>query len=223
MIHVYALDSRLDAAREKHLLRQLPPGEQHSLQRFPRDADRHRSLVGRATVRRLLGRKLALAAPAVPLAAGRHGKPRLDAGPASRAEFSISHSGDWVLVALADQAVGIDIEQHRGAIDPALLRACFTPAEQSHIHDTVDFYRYWTYKEAAIKAAGTGFSLEPLSFEIGGTEPAMFVHGQSQGPLRRCRVSQLPAPAGYSAALAAFTGSPAWTMAVYDVDVLFAA
>ncbi|MDS1138864.1 4'-phosphopantetheinyl transferase superfamily protein [Pusillimonas sp. SM2304] len=218
MVRIFALNSRLDALQEHHLLRQLPAHEQQALQRFRHPADRHRSLLGRAALRTLLGRKLTLAAPDIPLHQGPYGKPVLTASQAPRIEFSIAHSGDWVLVALASQSIGIDIEQQRGPVDPALIRSCFTPAEQAHIRTGADFYRYWTYKEAAIKAIGTGFSLDPLQFEITGHEPDLRIHGHR--PLQDCRLVRLTAPSGYHAALAVLGDIGSWAFDVHDIDLL---
>src|SRR5690606_31034650 len=111
---------------------------------------------------------------------------------------------------------GIDIEQQRDPIDPALMRACFTPSEQARIRTSADFYRYWTYKEAALKAIGTGFSVEPSEFEITGAEPDIQVRGHQ--PLKGCRLASLPVPAGYSAALASMGDIQPWTFDVHDIN-----
>jgi len=221
MIRILALNSRLDTLQEQHLLRRLPLAEQQALQRFHQSADRHRSLLGRATLRTILGPMLGMAPSDVPLHQGPYGKPLLDPSAGCQAEFSISHSGDWVLVALAEQSVGVDIEQQVDPVDPALIRSCFTPAEQKRIRTDADFYRYWTYKEAAIKALGTGFSLAPTQFEIVGTEPELRIHGHQ--PLQNCHVASLPAPAGYHAALANMAGPLPWTYRTHDVDTLLKA
>jgi hypothetical protein len=77
---------------------------------FHFEADRHRAIVGRGLLRHLLGKCLNRPPDALQIFAGLNGKPELvpalDATPVA---FNISHSGDWVLVALAQQrAVGVD-------------------------------------------------------------------------------------------------------------------
>src|SRR5690606_34490431 len=119
MIRILALDSRLSRLQEQRLLRHLPKVERQALKRFAHDADRHRSLLGHAAARMLIGQALAVTPSDVALLSGPYGKPGLAGTRAGQLEFSIAHSGDWVLVALARQAVGIDIEQEGHAIDPA--------------------------------------------------------------------------------------------------------
>lgn len=220
MIRILALNRNMTALQERHLLRRLPADEQLAVQRFRRHADRHRSLVGRATVRMLLGRQLGMAASAVPLTQGRFGKPVLGDA-AGHVEFSVSHSGEWILVALGEHAMGIDIEQHRDDIDPALVESCFTPAEQSRIRTGADFFRYWTYKEAALKATGAGFSLPPSQFEVIEGEPESRIGGHRD--LLQCRLARLPAPTGYSASLGTLGAAPSWTLQTHDLDELLSA
>ena len=82
---------------------------------------------------RSLGAELLLAAalqelggpmPPLEISRGEGGKPRIAGGP----EFSLSHSGERVLCALSDEAVGADIQQLR-PYDPALVRRFFTAEE----------------------------------------------------------------------------------------------
>jgi 4'-phosphopantetheinyl transferase len=88
-----------------------------------------------------------------------YGRPFLESGP----DFSISHSGDYVICALDDNArVGVDIEEIR----PVTLddfQSQFHSAEWSIIQSSGAkyhaFYRFWTRKEAVIKADGRGINL----------------------------------------------------------------
>ena len=95
---------------------------------------------------------------------GEFGKPYVS----GRQEFSLSHGGDWVVLAENSTPVGLDIEQilpwHRET-----ARLVFTPQEQTWLsQQTSDaaFYRLWTGKEAVMKALGLGFHLPPEHFEI---------------------------------------------------------
>ena len=80
--------------------------------------------------------------------------------------FNISHSGDYVVLAVADNEVGVDIEK----IEPynnAVAARCFTERElewlQTQRTDET-FCRLWTAKESVMKASGLGFSLPPETF-----------------------------------------------------------
>jgi 4'-phosphopantetheinyl transferase len=73
--------------------------------------------------------------------------------------FSISHSGNKVVVAFSKKTIGIDIEE----IKPVSL-SDFTPVmreeELNSFTDLSAFYRLWAQKEAVIKAEGLGFSMD---------------------------------------------------------------
>lgn len=75
-------------------------------------------------------------------------------------DFNISHSGDFVICAIAQQAkVGIDIEKHR-SLDVHLFRKYFDDKEWNEIQQSVDklhtFFDLWSIKESAIKCDGRG-------------------------------------------------------------------
>ncbi len=98
--------------------------------------------------------------------AGPVGKPRV-LGPVPT-EFNLSHSADAVAVAIADQAVGVDIECHRPLDDgPGIARTVFHPRELQWLRAQQDFlpafYQLWTLKEAVLKAMGQGFFQAPQS------------------------------------------------------------
>lgn len=94
---------------------------------------------------------------------GRWGKPELRKG---FPHFNLSHSGNYVALAIADAPIGIDIEQVQ-PFDWAVVRRCFNMDEREWLLTQATdeaFYRLWTGKEAVMKATGKGFSLDPASF-----------------------------------------------------------
>ena len=79
------------------------------------------------------------------------GKPYIAGGP----PLSVSHSGDWVGVAVADSgAVGVDIECVR-AVKPRVVRRVFGIADLT----PDEFTRWWAIAEACVKADGRGLGL----------------------------------------------------------------
>ena len=146
----------------------------HARLRQPDDRDRY--LAGHALLRILLGRRLGVAPAAVALAGG-DGKPRL-AEPEPAHEFSLSHSGERVVVAVAaGLPVGVDVELVRTDRDLAgLTERVLSPPERSALAGLTGaardeaFYRYWVRKEAAVKATGHGLRM-PLG-EITVSEPS---------------------------------------------------
>ncbi|WP_242395326.1 4'-phosphopantetheinyl transferase family protein [Anaeromyxobacter oryzisoli] len=109
------------------------------------------------------------------------GKPALAAGSeCSPLSFNLSHT-DGLIACLVghDMSLGVDTEcLARRAPELALLRSCFAPGELADLLATEPhrrherLIRYWTLKEAYVKALGTGLSLplDRFSFRIDGAE-----------------------------------------------------
>ncbi len=70
--------------------------------------------------------------------------------------FSLSHSGDFVVLACEDGLVGVDIERiERDYLD--LMPQVFTNDEIAFVKDDLKrFYQIWTLKESLLKAVGEG-------------------------------------------------------------------
>ncbi|MCS6913640.1 MAG: 4'-phosphopantetheinyl transferase superfamily protein [Myxococcales bacterium] len=140
---------------------------------------RRRFTAARAFLRCVLGAHLGLPPAELRFSYGRYGKPALPGGP----PFNLTHAEDLALLAVGTRAeVGLDLELLRPLPDLTGLAAlCFCPAEQAALartppaEQTALFYRIWTRKEAALKALGTGLSLEPTAVEV------------STGPVARLR------------------------------------
>lgn len=100
-----------------------------------------------------------------------HGRPRVEG---AAVEFSLSHTPGWVLIAVADVPVGIDIEGPPG--DPASLAKMMHPREATEIAAAgpsagVHFARAWVRKEAYLKGLGIGLGRE-LHLDYLGADPA---------------------------------------------------
>lgn len=85
-------------------------------------------------------------------------------------QFNISHSENMVVCALSTNfKIGIDIEKMRD-INFNQFRYQMLSNEWDNIQSSSDpksaFFLYWTQKEAAVKAHGSGFSIDFKSFEI---------------------------------------------------------
>lgn len=120
-----------------------------------------RSLFARAALRRLLqhvtgfsGWRLALEGNGKPYLLDHDGLP----GPS----ISLSHGGDWVVVATGstERRIGVDVEPHKPRDVMSLAQASFGPAEQRMVSEGGEaaFYRLWTLREAMGKATGQGLS-----------------------------------------------------------------
>ena len=92
------------------------------------------------------------------------GKPKIDDDHiGENTEFSISHSDNFVALAISPIPVGVDIENAERITLP-ILRRVLPPADFEQIKNNSDKYtfaKYWTKVEAVLKARGTGFHLDP--------------------------------------------------------------
>lgn len=73
--------------------------------------------------------------------------------------FSVSHSGDYVVVAVSDKPVGIDIETLREVKANTVKRVCCENEIEciNNAHDkNAEFLKIWTKKEAYFKSVGCG-------------------------------------------------------------------
>ena len=74
--------------------------------------------------------------------------------------FNLAHSSNISVCAVADRAVGVDVES-KFRVSDTVKKRCFTQNE----YDS-EFYHIWTRKEAVAKAEGSGISLGFDSFSV---------------------------------------------------------
>ena len=185
-VHLWRLDSaRLEPAtvalRASAL---ISPEEQARAARIK--VGHHNYLAGRLLLRQVLATYKGQAAASLVFARYPQGKPYL---PDSPLEFSLSHSGNQLLLAVAHQRrLGVDIElglrqrpvlaiaEHFFAADEIARLRQLQGEEQSRY-----FYRLWCLKEAFFKALGSGIAtgLDKVCFDLGPTG----IHVQCQLPL----------------------------------------
>ena len=92
---------------------------------------------------------------------GPHGRPAFSNS--SLPDFSISHSGDWLWLAIGKPSLGLDAEQHRPRRNLGkLMNHVLSPRELAWVSAQDDelsaFYRLWTLREAVLKASGRGLA-----------------------------------------------------------------
>jgi 4'-phosphopantetheinyl transferase len=169
---LYAADIRRIGARAVAMEQRLPPERARKMRSYRKPADRLRCLAGWLLLVRVLGGDGELEESRLEYSP--HGKPFLRNGP----EFSLSHCGDFALLAVGDAPVGADIEQWRDEEHINMARAAFHPDEFA-VLDAADmprqFYELWVLKESCLKMRGLGLGLDPASFCLsGGGDAAPF-------------------------------------------------
>jgi 4'-phosphopantetheinyl transferase len=169
--------------------------EQARADRFRAEHARDVFLAGRGLLRTLIAHQVGSPPQALRLDEGPHGKPFLRE-PLSNLRFSVSHSGDQLLLAFASaRDVGVDIERVRPHVDlMGIAQRYFAPAElealtaASQDARPAAFYSLWTRKEALLKARGQGIA--------GGL-------GRAEADFLPLTVRPLAVARGYAAAVAA--------------------
>jgi len=138
------------------------------------EGDRHNYIFTHFVLRNILSKYVALDPKGIRFIVGSFGKPTLaNSGNGKLPEFSLSHSGSMVVVALCiDRPLGVDIERVRTFKEAEdIARDHFSPQEYSLIHQrpreerVLEFFRCWTRKESYIKAVGQGLSMPLDSFD----------------------------------------------------------
>ena len=144
--------------------------------RFRYEDDRRRCLCADMLARRMLAEASGKAPDKIAFTIGHKGKPSADVP----FYFNLSHSGDYVLCAVSDKPIGVDIEQVK-PFRAGLVGRYLTEAEAAYVWKDVTsddgivtapeictrFYRTWTAKEAYVKMTGTGIStdLKAVAFD----------------------------------------------------------
>ena len=124
---------------------------------FPAEDDRKRSVAGELLLRQALAEALDTTVENAPLRWEESGKPAADA---ENVYLSLSHSGAWVLAAIHDKPMGVDVEVFRSAEQKFMARAC-SEEEMAYIAFGREgcyhrFWECWTAKEALFKVTGKG-------------------------------------------------------------------
>ena len=160
---------------------------EHELARADRylyPGPRRRYILLRAAVRSLLCERLSCGNEDLSFESAEHGKPfAVVRGTPADVHFNMSDSGNHGLIAItANGRIGIDLEERTENRDLAgLAETVFGQKEQAAFAAAVGrnrvecFYRLWTYKEALLKALGTGLYLDVSGFQV----PAAILSGEA--------------------------------------------
>ena len=131
-----------------------------SVVRFRHVSDKNRSLWAELFARWRLAEAAGVSPSEVVIAHDEKGKPLW---PDSALSVSLSHSGNYIAVAVGREAVGVDVEKRRKSV-PAVAKRWFRPEENALLQKLEEpertrlFFRFWTMKEDALKYAGEGLS-----------------------------------------------------------------
>ncbi len=181
-VHVWRIELDRPEVQLQNLAATLSSDELTRAHRFHFPEHRQRFIAGRGILRRILGSYLGIEPQQVQFDYQSRGKPVLaDAFASSNLLFNLSHSQGLALCAVnCDRQIGVDLEYIRPMSDvEALAQRFFLPREYDLMRSLPAeqkqeiFFRYWTCKEAYLKATGEGIAqLEQIEIALTPTEPA---------------------------------------------------
>jgi len=181
-VHIWRINLNSDELQLQFFRETLSSDEIARAERFYFPEHRQRFMAGRGTLRTILGQYLDIAPKQVEFEYQPRGKPLLAAKFADQGLlFNLSHSQDLALLGISYQnQIGVDLEYIRTMSDLEGLAKRFfsareyeylrllSPAQQQQI-----FFRYWTCKEAYLKATGDGLvQLEEIEIDLTPNQPS---------------------------------------------------
>lgn len=150
----------------ENYLAMLSVGEQEHITRFQQWQDRQRSLIGKLMLRMIL--KNFNISPLDNLFYDSYKRPFQRQK--EKVDFNIAHSGDWIVCGACDHGrIGVDVERVQ-PIDLNIAKLYFAENEVAFLLQQPQdkrlhcFYRFWTLKEAYIKAKGSTFLIPLCQF-----------------------------------------------------------
>ncbi|MDR3696120.1 4'-phosphopantetheinyl transferase superfamily protein [Mucilaginibacter sp.] len=125
--------------------------------RFLHRHDSDRFIISRGAIKLIMGRYLNCKPALIEIKTGENKKPYIKDSPLF---YNLSHSGDWIILAVSDSAIGIDTEMVSSTFGFSdVINEYFSPEESRFINEeksTERFFMLWTRKEALAKATGKG-------------------------------------------------------------------
>ena len=182
-VNILHVDLTPNTDREARAFTLLDAEETRRARRFVVEPPRRRFALCRAALRINLCERLDCRNEQLSFDYLEHGKPVAEVnGQRAPIGFNLSHSGGHGLIAIAaHERLGVDLEERKpGRNFDGIGDRVYGPAERRLLAQAEGprkgafFYQLWTLKEALIKALGTGFTLNPSTFEV----PESMLHGE---------------------------------------------
>jgi len=170
-LEVYALKlnfgRKIDYAVMDELMTKVEASKEVRLRRFVRQEDRLRGLFADLLIRDRIKQETGLDNECIDFCTNEYGKPFLR--DVDLFHFNLSHSGDWVVCAIDEKPVGIDVEEIQ-EIDLDISKHYFSRQEHEDLMNRKDriahFFSLWSLKESYIKILGKGLSHPLNAFSI---------------------------------------------------------
>jgi 4'-phosphopantetheinyl transferase len=170
-VKIFAINNLepIDELTLRKLLTYLPNDKQERVKKLAKPGDAKRVLLADILVRSAVANELKVSNKAIEFNANKYGKPVLKRD--CDLHFNVSHSEDWIVCAVDDEPIGIDIEKIR-PVELEFAAQFFSEEEykilmSKSLEDQQHFFfDLWTLKESYVKAVGRGLSMPLNSFTV---------------------------------------------------------
>lgn len=210
-VHVWEFSLAVPDSTVVDCSKRLSADEQQRATRFHFAADRSRFTVARGALRTTLTAYTGTPPESHRFTYSKHGKPRLESQFLD-IRFNLSHSGERAVIGVTlGREIGVDIEQVRENVEiDSLAERFFSVGEREfmrglpHEKKLGTFFRYWTCKEAFLKAQAVGLarSLASFTVDLSGRHPSLVDAYEPSGEELQWSLEEIECNPGYAAALA---------------------
>jgi len=165
-VNIFALkiNNKLDDSVLTDLLGLIDKKKRDRLLKFVFWQDLHRSLLADLLVRKVIIETYCISNEEIEFGVNEFGKPYYKT--LKDFHFNVSHSGDWIVCAIDNKPIGIDIEKISACINLGISENFFSNKEHDDLLSKIDpfdyFFTLWSLKESYIKYIGKGLS-HPLN------------------------------------------------------------
>jgi 4'-phosphopantetheinyl transferase len=184
-VHIWRINLNSSESQLQSFRETLSSDEIARAERFYFPEHRQRFIAGRGSLRAILGQYLGIEPKEVEFEYQPRGKPLLAAKFADQElVFNLSHSQDLALCGVSYQnKIGVDLEYIRTMSDlESLAKRFFSAREYEYLRlisaeeKQQIFFRYWTCKEAYLKATGDGLvQLEEIEISLRLNQPSQLL------------------------------------------------
>ena len=199
-VHVWLFHVNTTPPSIKRFYPLLDAAEKERSERFIHFMHRKRFIAAHGFIRTVLAMYTQLPAENLQFAKAERGKPQLI--DVSDLQFNLSHSHDIAMLAVARNAIGMDVEYVSRKNDwQKIMQRFFTESEQQKIlaldisQQQRAFFHVWTRKEAHMKVTGLGLFLAPGQFTVSvPPEPAALLASNSQQNIMAWQMHDIELP-----------------------------
>lgn len=191
MVYQYAINTAkvFDLKELEGYLDLISIERKKRISKFYFTKDKVQSLFAEIILRYILYKRYSFRNDQIKLGYSDYGKPYIVTH--SNIHFNLSHSGSWVLCAVGDVPLGIDVEIIKDK-DLDISGRIYTKEENDFLfakppEDRINtFYKFWTLKESYVKNVGKGLSIpfDSFSFQINKDEIKFLVEGRQNKNFR---------------------------------------